>query len=254
MNRSYRRCLISTLMLTLTSAAGAADAKERSEPTEPLKLTVRTYNYAEAPESVLESAKEVAAGVFRKLGVQIAWADCTPGSESAQGHPACQPRAVFETDVLNLKIISREMAERARHLFPSSTFGFALPAKGAGFGSNATIFYHSVIDIARQAKRPPVVVLGHVLAHELGHLLLGMKGHSRRGIMHIPWGPTELAQAAQGRLVFEAKQSRRIRTQVEARILAAPQEVAALPQTRLRFLAADEGVSPSEETRSPNEP
>ncbi len=247
MNKSYRRFLIPTLLLTLTSAASS---KERlSEPTESLSLTVRTYNYTEAPERVLGPAKEVAAGVFRKLGIQIGWADCTPGSESAQGHPACQPRAVFETDVLNLKIISREMAERARHLFPSSTFGFALPAQGDGFGSNATIFYHSVIDIARQAKRPPAVVLGHVLAHELGHLLLGMKGHSRRRIMHILWGPSELGEAAQGRLVFEAKQSRRIRAQVEARMLAAPQEVAGLPQTRLRFLAADEGLSPSEETQ-----
>ena len=221
MNKSYRRFLISTLLLTLTSAAGA---KERlSDPTEPLRLTVRTYNYTGEPESVLEPAKEVAAGVFRKLGIQIGWADCTPGSESAQGHPACQPRAVFETDVLNLKIISREMAERARHLFPSSTFGFALPAQGDGFGSNATIFYHSVGEVARDAKRLPATILGRVLAHEMGHLLLGMKGHSRHGIMHVPWGPQELGRAAQGALLFGDKQGERIRSKVVARILAAPQ-------------------------------
>lgn len=194
MNKSYRRCLIPTLLLTLTSAASA---KERlSEPTEPLSLTVRTYNYTGKPESVLQPAKEVAAGVFRKLGIQLAWADCTPGGESAQTHPACQPRVVFETDVLNLKLISREMAERVRGQFPGDTFGFALPAQRDGFGSNATIFYHSVEEVAREAKRATATVLGHVLAHEMGHLLLGMKGHSRQGIMHIPWGPKEPRRTA----------------------------------------------------------
>ncbi len=224
MNKSYRRCLISTLLLALASAAAAKELP--SELGEPLTLTVRTYNYTGEPESVLVPAKEVAAGVFRKLGIQIAWADCTPGSESAQRHPACQPQAVFETDVLNLKIISREMAQRVSGLFPGDTFGFALPAQGDGFGSNATIFYHSVGEVAPDAKRLPATILGHVLAHEMGHLLLGMKGHSRHGIMHVPWGPQELGRASQGGLLFEAKQGRRIQAQVEARMLAAPHEVA----------------------------
>ena len=224
MKKSYRRFLISTLLLTLTSAA---DAKERlSDLTEPLRLTVRTYNYTGEPESVLEPAKDVAAGVFRKLGIHIEWADCTPGSQSAESHPGCQSRAVLETDVLNLKIISREMAQRVSGLFPGDTFGFALPAQGDGFGSNATIFYHSVGTVARDAKRSPATILGHVLAHEMGHLLLGMKGHSRHGIMHVPWGPQELGRASQGGLLFEAKQGRRIQAQVEARMLAAPHEVA----------------------------
>ena len=220
MNKSYRRFLIPTLLLTLTSAASS---KERlSEPTESLSLTVRTYNYTEAPERVLGPAKEVAAGVFRKLGIQIGWANCAAGSKDAESHPACQPRAVFETDVLNLKIISREMAQRVSGLFPGDTFGFALPAQGDGFGSNATIFYHSVGEVARDAKRLPATILGHVLAHEMGHLLLAMKGHSRHGIMHVPWGPQELGRAAQGALLFGDKQGERIRSKVVARILAAP--------------------------------
>ncbi len=30
-------------------------------------------------------------------------------------------------------------------------------------------------------------VLGHVIAHELGHLLLNTPGHSTHGIMHGEW-------------------------------------------------------------------
>ena len=120
------------------------------------------------------------------------------------------------------------MAERVRGQFPGDTFGFALPAQGDGFGSHATIFYHSVEEVAREAKRATATVLGHVLAHEMGHLLLGMKGHSRQGIMHIPWGPKELGRAAQGGLLFVAKQEQRIRAQVQARMAAAPKVTAGL--------------------------
>jgi hypothetical protein len=54
-------------------------------------------------------------------------------------------------------------------------------------------------------------VLGHVMAHELGHLLLGSNAHSRQGIMCPNWHAGELRLASMGGLLFSEEQGRFMR-------------------------------------------
>jgi hypothetical protein len=65
------------------------------------------------------------------------------------------------------------------------------------------------------------VILGHVLAHETGHLLLGADSHSVSGIMHVPWRVKDLEIMAEGRMLFTPGEARRMRMNVQARIQAA---------------------------------
>jgi hypothetical protein len=62
---------------------------------------------------------------------------------------------------------------------------------------------------------------GQVIAHELGHLLLGRGAHSRGGIMEPNWRAKDLDKALQRRMIFPREQSEQIRAQVLARIGAA---------------------------------
>ena len=39
------------------------------------------------------------------------------------------------------------------------------------------------------------MILGHLMVHELGHLLLDTDSHSPRGIMSSPWCRSELQRA-----------------------------------------------------------
>ena len=67
------------------------------------------------------------------------------------------------------------------------------------------------------------MILGHLMAHELGHLLLGEAGHpAGSGIMHVPWQTKELEQIKQGVMSFLPEQAQRIRAQVFARMMARP--------------------------------
>jgi len=60
-------------------------------------------------------------------------------------------------------------------------------------------------------------ILGHAIAHEIGHLLLSMASHSRRGIMQASWGRDSMKDMALGTLTFEADEIKRIQQEVQRR-------------------------------------
>ena len=61
------------------------------------------------------------------------------------------------------------------------------------------------------------VILGCVITHELGHLLLGPNSHSGSGVMQPQWGRKQVQQALTGGLLFTDAQSKRIQAEAEKR-------------------------------------
>jgi hypothetical protein len=57
-------------------------------------------------------------------------------------------------------------------------------------------------------KNDTALVLGCVIAHELGHLLLGAHGHSRTGIMQAQWGIEQTQRALMSQLSFLPEEAR----------------------------------------------
>ena len=45
-------------------------------------------------------------------------------------------------------------------------------------------------------------ILGHAVAHEIGHLLMGTNSHSSRGLMRGNWNVDELRAMAERQLLF----------------------------------------------------
>jgi len=60
-------------------------------------------------------------------------------------------------------------------------------------------------------------ILGHAMAHEIGHLLLNSSAHSPVGIMQGEWDKRELTHLQAGRLLFTSEQSHLMRAEVLAR-------------------------------------
>ena len=50
-------------------------------------------------------------------------------------------------------------------------------------------------------------VLGHAIAHEIGHILLGSNSHGPRGLMKAKWGSEDIKRAGKGDLLFTPEQA-----------------------------------------------
>jgi hypothetical protein len=70
-----------------------------------------------------------------------------------------------------------------------------------GVGYYAYAFYDRVQRIAEEHGLGHAL-LGNVLAHEVGHLLLGSKSHSVSGIMAAHWNGEELRRVSEGTMFF----------------------------------------------------
>jgi hypothetical protein len=62
------------------------------------------------------------------------------------------------------------------------------------------------------------LILGHVIAHEMGHALLNTDKHTDTGIMRAIWDMDDLFEGARGRLVFTPNQTEVMRTEVARRM------------------------------------
>jgi hypothetical protein len=85
-------------------------------------------------------------------------------------------------------------------------------------GCFVNVFYQRAEELATDGELGLSKVLGHAIAHEIGHLLLGSNAHSPVGIMQAKWGPEELRRANRGDLLFGAKEAELIRAHVAVRM------------------------------------
>jgi hypothetical protein len=60
-------------------------------------------------------------------------------------------------------------------------------------------------------------VLGHVIAHEVGHLLLNQQVHSPHGIMRGEWSFVDFRDMTSGMLLFTPEQAEYLRADVRSR-------------------------------------
>jgi hypothetical protein len=78
-------------------------------------------------------------------------------------------------------------------------------------GYIAQIFFRQVQEFALTYDVDLGTVLAHVIAHEIGHLLLPANAHSPTGVMQPYWDRALVRDAVQGVLTFTEAQAARIR-------------------------------------------
>jgi hypothetical protein len=78
-------------------------------------------------------------------------------------------------------------------------------------GDFATVSVEFAQRLEEAGVSPLLGILGHAIAHEIGHLLLPGNGHSVSGIMRARWDQKEWMLLRQGNLNFTPEQARLLR-------------------------------------------
>lgn len=192
------------VVLTLL-AVMEASAQERTS----VVLPVLVYNYANVPVSTLHEAQSLTARIFQKSGVSFAWHDCRVKLSQPQTDAYCSQPGPAN---IALKILAKSLT----HQGPDKDVAGFVPA--GEMVSDAYVFYDRLRDMAVQESREVAVLLGTVIAHEFGHLLLGADAHSGRGLMQAQWSVDKLARASVARDHFSAEENERLYQRALSRV------------------------------------
>lgn len=159
------------------------------------QLNVSVYNDAGVAQPMLKKAESMAATVLGRAGISVNWEDCSDRATSAYAcdHP--------EDGQFSLRITPDTI-----NSMQASIFGVAF-LSADGKGRYADVFYSRVLQLYNDNSVSLPEVLGSVMAHELGHLLLGSNAHSTIGIMQRQWRAIELNQLQRGALLFTTEQA-----------------------------------------------
>jgi len=173
-------------------------AVANAEPTP--TVTIRVYNYVQAPPAIVAAAEIEAGKILTSAGLHTVWMDCLSNQLTVELQEFCQPN--WTADAPSVRLLPGHNTAQ----FRDAEFGYA------AIPLYATVNYEHV---ARRAHRDNTsgelsVILGCVIAHELGHLLLRQPGHSPAGIMQPQWGDVQIRQALTGHLWFTTEQSKEI--------------------------------------------
>jgi hypothetical protein len=173
------------------------------------EVSISVHDYAYVPTPLLAAAEDQAREIFRRAGVETVWLNCSSKLEKVE------PRSCYFSDSthLTLKIIPHAMNAQVRNRI--DVLGTAYPdEQGAGYF--AYVFYDRIQELA-QRLRLGHALLADVMAHEIGHLLLGSTSHSAGGIMCAHWNYEGLRNVAEGAMSFLPAQSRIIRDRLRVR-------------------------------------
>jgi len=190
---------------------------------------VRIYDYADPGSAIIQKAQQEASRVLSQAGIAATWLDCPLTMEQREANLACSSPA-GPTDLV-IRILPPAMHPAVSS--ETGTFGHALIVKDKPNPTIASILFGNVERLAWARdmdssygtvhrsishQRYVGILLGHVIAHEIGHLLLATNKHSRRGLMTSHWDARVTQDAILQRLYFDSGEEKRIGKQLVRRM------------------------------------
>jgi len=129
------------------------------------------------PSNVIPQAKDLTTRMFDQIGVALVW----------HGLEHCPEE---------LKpVVIRVSVDTPHGVFPGA-LAVSYPFEGV----HIRVFYDRVRAAAPSCPLP--LLLAHVLAHEIGHILKGTNGHSPSGVMKGLWDRNDFARMAHQPFAF----------------------------------------------------
>jgi len=176
-----------------------------------LPLVVRTYDSAGVPPRALEQARDSARAALATIGIEPIWRPCHATGCIGKPKPPQPPHQVeVEVRLVNAP------ASTAR-----GTLGAAAVDLEQRAGTLATVYVDRIVAMAAQSGVDVGELIGRVVAHEIGHLILGTTDHAASGLMRPAWTSAEIRRRRPWDWIFSAEQGAEMRYRLQARDEAA---------------------------------
>jgi hypothetical protein len=124
--------------------------------------------------TLLSNAKQVAAAILAEAGVNLKWSRNGPRGN-------CHER-----------VVAIAFSQLPRNTVLPGSLAYSLPYEDGGL--QITIFLDRLQPVLSRAPSSRGAILGHVLAHELVHVVQGFARHSDRGLMKKRWSEDDFQQ------------------------------------------------------------
>ena len=160
--------MLIAVLLMVTGGSAAAES--------PVRLTVRLYNPSGIPAEELATARDTADAILRDTGLDVVFRQCVGMTDSCD-----QPLTRSEVVV---RIID---APPFNATLEADAYGLTYIVKSTNRGWLATVFADRIGNAATRVGVEAGTLLGRVMAHEIGHLLLGIDYHGSAGVMRAAW-------------------------------------------------------------------
>jgi hypothetical protein len=201
-----------TIALMAVLLAGAPRSAPLDESTARAPLTVLIYDGFGVSKDDISAARAEADAILRHAGIAPVWFHCgRPEREQQDSGDRCKAGVAFDGIVVRLRRSSRLDVGNL------STLGEAQIDTRARTGSIATVFADRVAITSDRAGANNRGVLGRVIAHEIGHLLIGTKHHSTKGLMRARWTDVELRRSLGLEWRFSPSEARCMRAGIARR-------------------------------------
>jgi len=192
--------------------AGAPAWASPADTTARVPVTVLIYDGFGLTGDDITAARAQADAILREAGIAPVWLYC----ELAEGHgqsPGDQCKIGGRPDVLMVRVLRSSRLSGSKRV----PLGEAQIDIRAHMGLIATVFADRVATTSDRAGANARGVLGRVIAHEIGHLLIGTNHHSTNGLMRAVWTDVELRRPVGLEWHFSASEARSMRAEIARR-------------------------------------
>lgn len=204
-----------TLLIVLgclaSQAAHADDGRQ---------IRIRVQDYAGVSAKLRAEASAVAEQILNEGGALPIWLDCSLAVGEAMDE-RCRQRPNAQDIVLRL--MPEKMAAAVG--LKTACLGYAVVPQN-NFGTLAAVFVDEARRKAERALASRSAVLGHAMAHEIGHLLIGKAEHGSRGLMQPVWGRSQLLRATSSPMALTAREGQAIAHNLRSRVLHVAEGIA----------------------------
>ena len=166
----------STAVLMAMTMAVSVDAGS------PATLTVRVYNTSGVPDAELLAARRAAELILRDTGLDVVFRQC--GRQISPNEPVDRCDESLKASEVVVRVINAPTFSTTLH---PDAYGLTYVVRDTNRGWLATVFSNRIDQAASRVDVEPGMLLGRVMAHEVGHLLLGSDYHGEAGLMRAEW-------------------------------------------------------------------